>query len=439
MAEPRSCTKPGSVISAERVPPPTVSSASSTATDRPLRASSTAAARPFGPAPTTTASYTPGSVTFFFPGLVRACVLRPPSGVLPPNQAAHPAPRTRHSPRAPCSRRAARGSARTPSCSLSVLSSGLLAHHCSCRPSPQRYEKRYETPLPQFSRISPHLSPLRPYPADAATASHAPAAWSLPPPRPARRPNGPGPSCPEVWPRKLRQCFSRRTSCGRSVVYEALDATAQRSEQRCYRHRRSHDHQLRVALGSTERVLQGGHAAAEVHPCQGARERAVHQRAVAQDVYVVTPPGATLTPGRRESEVRIERDRCRRSYGGGARSVHRGEYAPAGGSPGGAAEGARRGGVSSGARGDRGAARERAGGPREVRRVLPGHGLRGLLHRARERGARGGRRDRRGHRRGRSPRLRGGVPAQVHRPGTARPREHQRQHPGHRLLRRGAR
>src|SRR5215208_2135918 len=105
--------------------------------------------------------------------------------------------------------------------------------------------------------------------------------------------------------------------------YEALDATAQRSEQRCYRHRRSHDHQLRVAPGSTERVLQGGHAAAEVHPCQGARERAVHQRAVAEDVYVVTPPDATLTPGRRESEVRIERDRCRRSYGGGARSVHR--------------------------------------------------------------------------------------------------------------------
>src|SRR5215212_6399554 len=96
MAEPRSWMKPGSVISAERVPPPTVSLASSTATERPLRASSTAAARPFGPAPTTTASYAPGSVKFFFPGLTRACVLRPPSGVLAPHQAAHPAPRTRH-------------------------------------------------------------------------------------------------------------------------------------------------------------------------------------------------------------------------------------------------------------------------------------------------------------------------------------------------------
>src|SRR5215213_461544 len=97
MAEPRSCTKPGSVISADRVPPPSVFSASITATERPLRASSTAAARPFGPAPTTTASYAPGSVKFFFPGLTRACVLRPPSGVLAPHQAAHPAPRTRHS------------------------------------------------------------------------------------------------------------------------------------------------------------------------------------------------------------------------------------------------------------------------------------------------------------------------------------------------------
>jgi hypothetical protein len=68
MAEPRSWTKPGSVTSAERVPPPTVSSASSTATERPPLASSTAAARPFGPAPTTTASYAPRSVTR--PGVV---------------------------------------------------------------------------------------------------------------------------------------------------------------------------------------------------------------------------------------------------------------------------------------------------------------------------------------------------------------------------------
>ncbi len=55
-AAPTSCTKPGSVYSAERQPPPTWSAASSTVTDRPALANVTAAARPLGPDPTTTAS-----------------------------------------------------------------------------------------------------------------------------------------------------------------------------------------------------------------------------------------------------------------------------------------------------------------------------------------------------------------------------------------------
>jgi len=56
IAEQTSCTNPGSVSSAERVPPPTESAASRTRTDSPARASAIAAASPFGPAPTTTAS-----------------------------------------------------------------------------------------------------------------------------------------------------------------------------------------------------------------------------------------------------------------------------------------------------------------------------------------------------------------------------------------------
>ena len=59
-AEQTSWTKPGRVSSAERHPPPIVSFASYTVTERPLRASSIAAASPFGPAPTTIASTTPG-------------------------------------------------------------------------------------------------------------------------------------------------------------------------------------------------------------------------------------------------------------------------------------------------------------------------------------------------------------------------------------------
>ena len=55
-AEQMSWTKPGSVSSAERDPPPIVSAASSTRTERPARARAMAAASPFGPAPTTTAS-----------------------------------------------------------------------------------------------------------------------------------------------------------------------------------------------------------------------------------------------------------------------------------------------------------------------------------------------------------------------------------------------
>ena len=63
----RSWRKPGSVSSLVRIPPPNVSAASMTCTDRPARASSIAAASPFGPEPTTTASRPrerePGPVT----------------------------------------------------------------------------------------------------------------------------------------------------------------------------------------------------------------------------------------------------------------------------------------------------------------------------------------------------------------------------------------
>src|SRR5687767_10961589 len=58
IAEQTSCTKPGSVSSAERAPPPISSFASYTATELPARAIWIAAARPLGPAPTTTASGT---------------------------------------------------------------------------------------------------------------------------------------------------------------------------------------------------------------------------------------------------------------------------------------------------------------------------------------------------------------------------------------------
>ncbi len=53
MAEQISCTKPGSVSVPDRVPPPIVSAASMTVTERPARARVTAAARPLGPDPTT--------------------------------------------------------------------------------------------------------------------------------------------------------------------------------------------------------------------------------------------------------------------------------------------------------------------------------------------------------------------------------------------------
>src|SRR5215208_6802205 len=94
MAEPRSWTKPGSVSSQERVPPPTVSSASSTATERPARASCTAAASPFGPAPTTTASYAPRSVTRS--DAERSYDPRWSSGSPASHQVAHTTPQTHH-------------------------------------------------------------------------------------------------------------------------------------------------------------------------------------------------------------------------------------------------------------------------------------------------------------------------------------------------------
>src|SRR5688572_19029537 len=58
IAEQTSCTKPGSVSSAERAPPPISLLLSYTATECPARAIWMAAARPLGPAPTTTASGT---------------------------------------------------------------------------------------------------------------------------------------------------------------------------------------------------------------------------------------------------------------------------------------------------------------------------------------------------------------------------------------------
>ena len=60
MPEQRSWTKPGSMSSADRAPPPISSAASSTRTEMPARASSIAALSPFGPAPTTMASGTAG-------------------------------------------------------------------------------------------------------------------------------------------------------------------------------------------------------------------------------------------------------------------------------------------------------------------------------------------------------------------------------------------
>src|SRR5215831_17998335 len=55
-AEQMSCTKPGSVSSADRALPPIVGFASYRRTDFPAVASSIAAIRPFGPAPITIAS-----------------------------------------------------------------------------------------------------------------------------------------------------------------------------------------------------------------------------------------------------------------------------------------------------------------------------------------------------------------------------------------------
>ena len=58
IAEQWSCSTPGTVSSALRVPPPIVSAASSTVTATPSRASATAQASPFGPEPTTIAVLT---------------------------------------------------------------------------------------------------------------------------------------------------------------------------------------------------------------------------------------------------------------------------------------------------------------------------------------------------------------------------------------------
>src|ERR1035437_7287382 len=76
MAEQMSWTKPGTVSSAEREPPPTVSAASTSSTERPAWARRMAAARPFGPAPTTTASHLAVGVL-----IKRAPFVPPPAGL----------------------------------------------------------------------------------------------------------------------------------------------------------------------------------------------------------------------------------------------------------------------------------------------------------------------------------------------------------------------
>src|SRR5207248_10798856 len=58
IAEQTSCTNPGSVSSAERIPPPIVSAASCTSTGTPASARVIAAASPFGPEPITNARFT---------------------------------------------------------------------------------------------------------------------------------------------------------------------------------------------------------------------------------------------------------------------------------------------------------------------------------------------------------------------------------------------
>src|SRR2546423_1030008 len=98
MAEQMSWTKPGSVNSAERAPPPKVELASSTSTERPARPSVPAADRPLGPEPTTIASYLRDVVTRALPRLRRRDkrhtfarqARRPPRETPPP--AVRPAP-----------------------------------------------------------------------------------------------------------------------------------------------------------------------------------------------------------------------------------------------------------------------------------------------------------------------------------------------------------
>jgi hypothetical protein len=63
-----------------------------------------------------------------------------------------------------------------------VPSSDLLAHHSRCRPSPERYEKRYGTPLLGiFSHFASPFSPL--ISSGSLSQSDVPAASSPAPPR----------------------------------------------------------------------------------------------------------------------------------------------------------------------------------------------------------------------------------------------------------------
>ena len=95
-----SWTKPGSVSSAERDPPPGSSAASRTVTRRPARASVIAAASPFGPEPTTTASTASRASARPAPPVTAACLARLPRR--PPARTAARTPpasvRTHHAP-----------------------------------------------------------------------------------------------------------------------------------------------------------------------------------------------------------------------------------------------------------------------------------------------------------------------------------------------------
>ena len=130
------------------------------------------------------------------------------------------------------------------SCSSSALSSDLLARHSRCRPSPQRYEKRYETPFREF------LSHLEAPPCSPPRRSHKRGVRRL-----HRLPHHPDQLVAEpvqvgLVPKPRREGFERL----RRVVLPAveapidrsLDASPQGVEQRRYREGGGDDDELRV-------------------------------------------------------------------------------------------------------------------------------------------------------------------------------------------------